>query len=811
MKRIGFWLRWSARDLRDRWLLVTAIAATIALGTGAYASLESMSDWRKDANARSLALLGAHDVRLYLADGSYATPEQLESLLGAIPHRDQVAASDARLVQLTRLDASTANQTIVVPGRIVGMSPAAPSVDALDVTEGRAFEASDDGAAVALLEYHFADHYSLEPSGDVTVGDGARLRILGRAFSSDYFLVISPLGDVMAEANFGVVFVPLSTAGAITGHPGMANELVVRLNDPALAPAIRDELEAAAARMLPDAGAAVMVGEDETSRRWVLRDAGNDQSFFAMFAILMFAGATFAAFNLTTRIVESQRRQVGIGLALGLPARVLAIRPLAVAAEIALLGVVLGVAAGVLFGAALREVLVSMLPMPVFEAPLRPEVFGRAAAIGFALPFAASIYPVWRAVRARPVDAIRTGYLAARRPGLARFARRAPLPSVLRHPLSNILRTPRRTLLTSLGIGAGITVMIGTLGMLDTFSAGMNRGQAEIVGGSPDRIAVDLAAPLRADAVAAEIGAVDGAARVDTGLRLPASVGGSGGNQVDLQLDILDLGENAWQPTVNRGRTPSGSGEILLSEQAMDDAGLEIGDRLTLHHPLRSSGSQVGMVDSVVTVVGTHPSPMRATAYMDIVSADLFGMAGLANRASVVPATGADRNALRTRLFDLDGVVSAQPIDALVSSMRDTVAQLTDILAVIALFALALAVLVAYNSATISQDERTREVATMLAFGLPARRVMLSAMLESGMIGVLGTMLGLVGGATVLTWLVYVLMPDTMPDFGLDPALSPETLVAAVLLGVFAVALAPLATWRRITRMNLPATLRVVE
>jgi putative ABC transport system permease protein len=811
MKRLLFWLRWSARDLRDRWLLVVAISATIALGTGAYASLESMSDWRKDANARSLALLQAHDVRLSLADGSYATPAQLGALLDSIPHRDQVVASDARLVLLTRIDASTGGRTIVVPGRIVGMSPARPDVDALGVTDGRALEAADDGALVAELEYHFANHYGLPASGDVVVGDGVQLRTVGRAFSPDYFLVVSPLGDVMAEANFGVVFVSLGTAGRISGHPGMANELVVRVADPGLASVVRDELEAAAARMLPDVGATAIVGADETSRRWVLRDAGNDQSFFAMFAILMLAGATFAAFNLTTRIVESQRRQVGIGLALGLPARVLAIRPLAVAAEIALLGVLLGVVSGALLGAALREVLVSMLPMPVFDAPLRPEVFGRAAAIGFALPFAASVYPVWRAVRARPVDAIRTGYLAARRPGLARRARRAPLPTVLRHPLSNILRTPRRTLLTGLGIGAGITVMIGTLGMLDTFSAGMTRGQSEIVGGSPDRIAVDLAEPLPADAVAIRLGAVSGAGRVDTGLRLPASVGRSAAGQVDLQLDLLDLDGNAWRPTVNRGRAPSGPGEILLSEQAVDDIGIAIGDRVTLHHPRRSSGSQVAMADSVVTVVGTHPSPMRPTAYMDVSSAELFGMAGLANRATVVPADGADPDVLRTSLFELDGVVSAQPIDALVSSMRDTVAQLTDILAVVALFALALAVLVAYNSATISQDERSREVATMLAFGLPAKRVMLSAMLESGMIGVLGTVLGLAGGAGVLGWLVYGLMPDTMPEFGLDPAVSPGTVFAAVSLGVLAVALAPLATWRRLVRMNLPGTLRVVE
>jgi putative ABC transport system permease protein len=170
-----------------------------------------------------------------------------------------------------------------------------------------------------------------------------------------------------------------------------------------------------------------------------------------------------------------------------------------------------------------------------------------------------------------------------------------------------------------------------------------------------------------------------------------------------------------------------------------------------------------------------------------------------------------DPAVLRRSLFDLPGVVSAQPIDAVVGSMRDVVSQLTDILGVVALIALLLAVLVAYNSASISQDERTREVATMLAFGLPARRVMGASVIESGLIGLLGTAMGMVGGLAAVTWLVYGLLPSSMPDFGLDPVISPGTLLVAVGLGIVAVSLAPLLTWRRLTRMNLPATLRVVE
>ncbi len=143
--------------------------------------------------------------------------------------------------------------------------------------------------------------------------------------------------------------------------------------------------------------------------------------------------------------------------------------------------------------------------------------------------------------------------------------------------------------------------------------------------------------------------------------------------------------------------------------------------------------------------------------------------------------------------------------------MRDMVGQFTDILGVVALIALILALLVAYNSATISQDERTRETATMLAFGLPVRRVLGSAMVESGLIGLFGTIMGIAGGFGALIWLTYGLIPTSMPDFALTPTLSPQTLLIGVALGIGAVALAPVLTGRRLTRMNLPAKLRVVE
>ena len=54
-------------------------------------------------------------------------------------------------------------------------------------------------------------------------------------------------------------------------------------------------------------------------------------------------------------------------------------------------------------------------------------------------------------------------------------------------------------------------------------------------------------------------------------------------------------------------------------------------------------------------------------------------------------------------------------------------------------------------------------------------------------------------------------MVDTFPDLGIAIVVSPATLATALGLGVLAVAIAPLLTVRKLRRMDLPATLRVME
>jgi putative ABC transport system permease protein len=63
----------------------------------------------------------------------------------------------------------------------------------------------------------------------------------------------------------------------------------------------------------------------------------------------------------------------------------------------------------------------------------------------------------------------------------------------------------------------------------------------------------------------------------------------------------------------------------------------------------------------------------------------------------------------------------------------------------------------------------------------------------------------------LLSWLIGELLPTTLPHLEIVTALAGQTIAIAVVLGVVAVGLAPVLTVRKLRRMDIPSTLRVVE
>jgi putative ABC transport system permease protein len=814
MRRFWMWVRWSARDLRARWVQVVATALIIAIGTGTTAAVASMTLWRRASYDASYARSHHFDLRVQLAEGSVVPQGSLLDAAAPLAARGWVAGAEERLSAPTQVDASRGGETVLVPGRLVGVDVSAggPHVSGIAIQAGRGLGPADVARPAAVLEAHFADHYTLPPSGAIGLAGGTRLPYVGTGYAPEYFIVTTEAGGLLAEANYAVVFVPLPVAQALSGSVGGVNDLVVRLAPGVARRDGRRALATALEQRLPKVAATVSTIDDDPAWRALYGDLEGDQRTMNSVAALIFAAAAFAAFSLTTRIVEARRREIGVAMAIGQRPWAIAIRPILMGCEIALLGVVFGVGVGLLIAEGLRAVLESMQPMPVWEAPFQPGSFVRAAAIGLVLPIAATLWPVWRAVRVRPVDAIRTGHLAAKGGGLAPLVRRATSRgrSMAVMPVRNVLRAPRRTLLTALGIAAAITSMVGLIGLIDSFNATVDRGATEVRTGAADRLEVALAGfqPADGDVVAAVAGA-PGVRDVAPSLRVGATLEGT--QDLDVQLEVMDLANGVWHPTVRGAVDRQGMPGLVLAEKAATDLGLAPGDTLRVEHPVFLPGKRA--VRSEVTemrVIGLHPYPMRVFSYVDTRDATALGLAGIVNAVHVAPAPGADVGSLKRALFETPGVASTQPADATVGVLHDLIARFMGIFRFLQLFVLLLAVLIAFNAASIGVEERAREHATMFAFGVRLRSVLREITAEGLIVGLVGTVIGVGLGMLAVRWLTTGTAQE-MPDLQLVLTVAPVTIVTAFVMGVVAVALAPLLTARKLRRTDIPSTLRVME
>ena len=585
-------LRWARRDLRARLPLVIALALVLAIGAGLFSTLGAMKAWRVASADGSFAALRAHDVRLSLDEGSFARTGRLAAVAGSV---GDVEVARERLSVPVQLSLSPGGRAVLTAGRLVGMEPGRAAVDALAPSQGRTLRRADAGRPIAVLERSYGSYHELPSSGTVDVA-GRRLTYVGHAMAPEWFVVAREGAVWGAEATYGVVFTSLETAQDVSGRSGAVNEVIVRLRDGTDPAVAARSLETAFARRLPERRVTATTLSEESAHRFLYGDAENDQRVFMVFALLILGGAALAAFNLLSRVVESQRREIGIGMALGVDPLKLAIRPLLLGLQVGVLGAALGI--GVALGTAelFKPLLRDRLPLPVVETPFQTGAFVVGALLGLLTPLAAAALPVWRSVRVTPIEAIRVGFRVARGAGLAGRLRGIPLPgrSLGRMPVRNVLRTPRRTIMTALGIAAVISVVIAMGGMTDSFDATAGRATTDAERVTPDRVTVTLDGFRPAGSAAVRALAADPAvARAEPGLLVGGSVSAHG-RSVDVALAVNDPDAQLWQPSIEAGDPPGHGAGLLLSARAADELGVGPGERVTLRHPVRTGTAALG-------------------------------------------------------------------------------------------------------------------------------------------------------------------------------------------------------------------------
>ena len=819
-------LRWALRDAKSRWVQVVGIAFMIAIGTGMFAGLSSVTQWRIASNEASLNLTNMYDLRVHATGNSFITRGALRDIAMGI---DGVDAAEERLVFETQTEFDSGDGSIFVPGRVIGvdMTDGGPNVNGVEPIVGRKIAPTEFGESVALIERNFGVFYELPDEGSMSLGGGIPARYIGQAVSPEYFLVVEE-GSFFGQANLAVIFTSIDTAQEWGRMPGLVNDLVLTIEPGAERSEVEAELLATILERHPDASVKLNRREDDPSYLALTRDPEGDQQVYNVLALVLFAGAAFAALNFAARMVETQRREIGTSMALGMNPASIALRPLLVGFQIGALGIAFGVGVGLLIASLMAGVLEQFVALPVFLTPFQTGLFLQVAIFGFLLPIAAVLWPVFRATRVQPVDAIRTGHLAARGGGLAPFISRLPLPgsSLGRMPFRNLMRAPRRTFLTLFALTAVIAILFSVIGMSETFISTLARGDEEMLGDSPDRLTVNLDNYYPIDSPEVT-GILDGdALRI---AEIGLTISGNAQNRrdfagapddetdsieqqgLDVEIHFIDFESAFWRPTAWKGDLNVGEPGIVLARKAATDIGVGVGDDIVLTHPVWAGAGSFEIGTSTLPVIAIHPHPLRFNAYIDIRHSGIAGLDGFANTVTGAPASGQSLNDVKRSLFAVPGVSTVQGLAEAFKSVQDLFEQLTSIFLVIEIFVIGLAMLIAFNTANINADERARDHATMFAYGVSVRRVMFNLSIEGLVLGILATAAGIVFGFGLLLWMIYVLTPASYPDMGFIASIDVPETAAILATGIAVVALAPIFTVRKLQRMNVPSTLRVLE
>ncbi|MDO9573553.1 MAG: ABC transporter permease, partial [Candidatus Contubernalis sp.] len=319
------------------------------------------------------------------------------------------------------------------------------------------------------------------------------------------------------------------------------------------------------------------------------------------------------------------RREIGMGMALGVPRLWLAVRPLLVGLQIAFLGTIFGLPLALVFIRMFGWMVLEFMPLPYTTGTmLHPPSFIKAAALGIFLPLLAVMIPVWQAVNLSPLEAMK-GHIAAKSSGLNRWFKGLRLPgsSFTQMPLRNILRTPKRTFITVLGISVAIALLLLFLGLLDTFMGTLTQANHAIVYRSPNRVVMTLNSFYPTDhELVRDIASLSTEndeplfSKTEPGLMLGGRMLGES-QEIKTLVEFYPSQSNIWKPALLEGslEVEGNNAGIVISRKAAEDLDVNIGDKLTLEHPYREGPFAFRNIETTLTVSGIHDNPLRGFSY----------------------------------------------------------------------------------------------------------------------------------------------------------------------------------------------------
>lgn len=440
---------------RDLWRMKSqalAVALVLACGIGMLVMSVGMQGSLERARDRYYQHNGMADVQAQ----AVRAPRRLGAELAELPG---VAALELRAVGQARISLPWVTEPLAA--QLVSLpDDGLPRVNRPLLVAGRWPERQAQGEA--LVNEAFAQANGLTPGShlDVVVrGQRQRLLLVGVANSPEFVFVSAPGEPFPQPARFGVLWMRQGQLERALDMHGAFNDVVLTLSDPAQDAPVRQALQ----DRLAAYGGMEPFGRDRmVSARFLTEELAQLGNMAATLPPIFLAVAAFLLNVTLSRLVATERANIGLLKAFGHSNGAVARHYAGMALLLGGMGLVLGMALGHVFGEWMSSIYRAVYRLPALPFQTDAHTWLLAFGVGLAAALAGALSAVAQAVRLTPAAALAPPSPphfggGGQRGGTSWLGQLDPLTRII---IRRVVSAPRRSLSTLAGVALALSVLV---------------------------------------------------------------------------------------------------------------------------------------------------------------------------------------------------------------------------------------------------------------------------------------------------------------------------------------------------------------
>jgi putative ABC transport system permease protein len=778
---------------RDLWHLrgqVIAAALVVACGVMAQVSMRSAYLSLQGAQTSYYSDYRFADVFAQLKRAPESLAEEIRALPGVAQVRTRVVA-DVTL-DVPGLLEPASGRLIAIPER------QAPVLNDLYLRRGRYIEASHPDEV--LLSEVFAQANKLDVGdklGAILNGRWRELTVVGIALSPEYIYEVGQGMLFPDNKRFGVLWMGREALASAFNMQGAFNDVSLTLTRGAEEAEVIARLDQL---LLRYGGLSAYGRQDQLSNRFLTDELGEIEISSTYIPAIFLGVAVFLIYIVLSRLVVMQRTQIGLLKAFGYSNLGVGLHYL----KFSLVTVLAGMLPGILFGLYLGEKINNLyrdyFHFPELPLLISPEVIAWATLLSLLAACAGAIAAVRRVGALAPAESMRPEAPANFRAGIMEKTGVVRwLSASMRMILRNLSRKPWKAVLSVLGIGLAVGLMMVARFMLDAVDH-MMLVQFNLV--QRDDVTVLMHDPRAAGSIY-DLRQLPGVLRAEPFRAVPVRLRHEHRSK---QIEVIGLSPDSELRQIIDVKLhpialpPDG---LLLTKKLGQMLGVTTGDTLMLE--VLDGERQV----REMTIAGMSDEFIGIGAYMDAAAlARLLREDNLISGAwlRIDPLFAEPLYAKLKRMPVVSGVVIHS---AMIRSVQEIVDSAFNIVSTIEmLLATILIGGVVYNSVRIALSERGNELASLRVLGFTQREVVVLLLGEQALLTLCALPVGLLIGYGMCAALVPAFDREL---FRLPLVFSMQTFIYPVLTTLISALLSALLVARRLKNLDLIAVLKTRE